>query len=304
VFATGAQSYDHWFTWKPRRDRNAFCAEVGLDPRRPFVLFLGSSPFIAPSEGPFVRRWIAALRAAPDPAVRDVGILVRPHPQNGPQWAHSDISDLEQVAVWPRSGADPVDRSSREDFHDSIHHCHAVVGINTSALIESAIVGRPVFTVLDGDFADTQGGTLHFAHLQRAGGGLLREAASLEQHVIQIAASLRDDDDFRERNDRFLEAFVRPHGLGRAAAPILADAVERAALAGSLPSRPAAPAQRLAGRAWHALSPLAAVAAGGPGGLDARRRRRRRAERETAMKMSDAGGQKPRSVILTAESER
>lgn len=303
VVATGAQSYDHWFAWKPQRDREAFCAEVGLDARRPFVLFLGSSPFIAPSEVPFVRRWIGALREAPDPAVRELGVLVRPHPQNGPQWADADLRDLGPVAVWPRSGADPVDRASRDDFHDSIHLCHAVVGINTSALIESAIVGRPVFTVLDGDFADTQGGTLHFAHLQHAGGGLLRQASTLDEHVAQIASSLRDDDGFVHRNDRFLEAFVRPHGLARPAAPILADAVERAALAGSLPQGPPSPAQRLAGPVWHALSPVAAAAARGLGASARRRDRRRRAARKAAMQTGGPSGQDGQRVGVTAKTK-
>jgi hypothetical protein len=302
VFATGAQSYDHWFAWKPQRDREAFCAEVGLDARRPFLLFLGSSPFIAPSEVPFVRRWIWALRRAPDPAVRDLGVLVRPHPQNGPQWADTDISDLGQIAVWPRSGADPVDRSSREDFHDSIHYCHAVVGINTSALIESAIVGRPVFTVLDDDFADTQGGTLHFAHLQQAGGGLLKEAATLDEHVAQIGASLRGDDGFQDRNDRFLEAFVRPHGLARPAAPILADAIERAAREGLPAQRPVAPAQRVAKPAWQVLSRVAAVVAPVLQARARRREQRRRAERKAAMHVKKSQGQ-AQSVTVTAESK-
>jgi hypothetical protein len=303
VVATGAQSYDHWFAWEPQRDRKAFCAEVGLDARRPFVLFLGSSPFIAPSEVPFVRRWIAALRESPEPAVRGLGVLVRPHPQNGPQWADADVGDLGDVAVWPRAGADPVDRASRDDFHDSIHHCHAVVGINTSALIESAIVGRPVFTVLDGDFAETQGGTLHFAHLQRAGGGLLKEARTLDEHVAQIAASLRDDDGFQARNDRFLEAFVRPHGLGRPAAPILADAIERAARDGSRPQRPAVPAQRAAGPAWQAASRLAAVAAPVLAVGARSRDQRRRAERKATMQVRKSDGQGRQSAPVTAESK-
>ncbi len=200
-----------------------------------------------------MQRWLAALRAAPDPAVRELGVLVRPHPQNGRQWEEADLRTLESVAVWPRGGADPVDRTSRENFHDSIHHCVAVVGINTSALIESAVVGRPVLTILDDEFADSQGGTLHFAHLQRAGGGLLQEARSLDEHVTQLAVALNGQDGFAVRNQRFLEAFVRPHGLRAPAAPILADAIERAAAAGPL-RRSSAPAERLSGPAWRALS--------------------------------------------------
>ena len=41
----------------------------------------------------------------------------------------------------------PVDTASRADYFDSIYHAAAVVGINTTAQIESAIVGRPVHTL-------------------------------------------------------------------------------------------------------------------------------------------------------------
>lgn len=242
VVATGAQSYDHWFTWPAERTREEFCSRVGLEAERRFVLFLGSSPFIAPEEVSFVRRWVAALRSAPDERVRELGVLVRPHPQNGRQWEEASPEGLDGVAVWPRAGADPIDPASRSDYHDSIRFCDAVVGINTSALIESAIVGRPVLTVLDEHFTDTQGGTLHFEHLRRAGGGLLREASSLDEHLDQLAHVLAGDDGFEDRNRAFLEAFVRPQGLDRPAAPLLADAIERAAAQGSQPPPPAPPA--------------------------------------------------------------
>jgi hypothetical protein len=229
---------------------------VGLDPARPFILFLGSSPFIAPDEVPFVRRWVAALRDSTDLSLQSAGVLVRPHPQNGEQWREADFGGLTGVVVWPRGGADPVDGASKSDYHDSIRHCAAVVGINTSALIESAIVGRPVLTVLDDEFAATQEGTLHFAHLRRAGGGVLHEAPSLEVHLEQLRAVLTGSDGAQDQNRAFLEAFVRPRGLETPAAPILADAIERAAVAG--PRELPAPAlvERLAGVAYHAVAAL------------------------------------------------
>jgi hypothetical protein len=256
VVATGAQSYDHWFSWQPARSRTEFCGQVGLDPERPFFLFLGSSPFVAPDEVPFVRRWLEALRDSPDPRLREAGVLVRPHPQNGEQWRRADLRELTGVEVWPRGGADPVDSASKADYHDSIHHCAAVVGINTSALIESAIVGRPVLTILDDDFAATQEGTLHFEHLRRAGGGVLYEASSLSEHMGQLGAVLERGQAFEERNRAFLEAFVRPHGLETSAAPILADAIESAAAMGPRPQSGRPLAERASALAFTAAMPL------------------------------------------------
>ena len=39
------------------------------------------SPVPDPVEPFFVKEWITALRASGDPALRDAGILIRPHPE-------------------------------------------------------------------------------------------------------------------------------------------------------------------------------------------------------------------------------
>ena len=57
------------------------------------------------------------------------------------------------------------------DFFDSLAYSAAVVGINTSALIESAIAGKNVFTILAPEFRGTQEGTLHFHYLVAEHGG-------------------------------------------------------------------------------------------------------------------------------------
>lgn len=233
IVVTGATAYDHWFAWQPTRDGAPFREEIGLPADGPLLLYLCSSPFIAPDEVAFVRRWLAAVRDALDPRVGDSAVLVRPHPQNAHQWRDVDLGDA-RATVWPRAGADPVDPRSRAVYHDSIHHADAVVGINTSAQIESAILGRPVLTVLDAHFDATQSGTLHFHHLADED-GMLIVAADLEAHVADLAAALEPSEAWRARNRRFLQSFVRPHGLERPASPLLADAIERAAAGGSLP---------------------------------------------------------------------
>jgi hypothetical protein len=62
---------------------------------------------------------------------------------------------------------------------------------------------------------------------------MLMVATSLEEHVRQLSEVLAGDEEFAQRNRRFLEEFVRPHGLERPAAPILADVLERAAATGT-----------------------------------------------------------------------
>lgn len=232
VVVTGAAAYDHWFTWTCRRSREAFCARAGLDPQRPYLLYLCSSKFIAPDEGPFVRRWIDEIRGSSS-VLRHAGVLIRPHPQNMDRWYDADISDLENVAIWPRGGGNPTDDESRADYYDSIAYSAAVIGINTTALIETAIVGRGVFTVLAPEFRDTQDGTLHFRHLREVNGGLLHVAGEMAEHVAALEAALQNPSAAAERCRRFVEVFVRPYGIDEAATPRLVAALEATAARGT-----------------------------------------------------------------------
>ncbi|HET9196602.1 MAG TPA: hypothetical protein VFO21_27195 [Vicinamibacterales bacterium] len=227
ITVTGAMVYDQWFARRPSTTRDEFCARVGLDPANVVLLYLCSSPFIAPDEVNFIEQWIAAIRRAPDPRVRGAGLLIRPHPENLQPWLRFGEIKLENVAVWPKGGVSPVDADSRNDFFDSMYHAAGAVGINTSAQIECGIVGRPVFTIRTPDYHRTQEGTLHFRHLTTEGGGLLNLADDFETHVRQIAEALDDPAGTRRRIERFVQVFTRPHGLAVEATPQMVAAIER-----------------------------------------------------------------------------
>ena len=261
VVATGAQLFDRWFVKQVTRDRAAFCARAGLPDTRPFLLFTGSSSFISESraEVAFVRRWIAAVRNSGDPTLRDMNILVRPHPYNSSGWEADPAADLPRVAVYPRRGYNPVDEENRADFFDSLYHSAAVVGINTSAMIEAAIIGRPVFSMLAEEFSGTQEGTIHFHHLLPENGGCVRIASTIEEHVRQLSERLQDPEAARAETQRFVGSFIRPHGLDRPATPIFVDAIEKLG-ARTAPAAEGAPA-------WaYAVRPVV-LAAAAPAGV-------------------------------------
>lgn len=229
VAVTGAPVYDVWFEARSTRTREEWCAETGLDAARPYLLYVCSSGFIAPDEDVHIARWVQRLRASSDPDLCDAQILVRPHPQHPLDRAR--LSRLPGVCVHPRSSELPVGEASRARYVDAIHHCAAVVGVNTSAMIESAIFGRGVHVHLTKRYRQTQGGTPHFRHLLVVGGGLLKATASLDEHHAGLGAALRGDDaeDTAARARAFLGDFVRPAGLDRPATPLLATAIEAVA---------------------------------------------------------------------------
>jgi hypothetical protein len=201
----------------------------------------------------FVRRWIAAVRNSPYAELRTANILVRPHPYNFHRWADDPVAGLPGVCVFPRQPYNPIDAESRNDFFDTLSHCAAVVGINTSAMIEAAIVGKPVCSMLAPEFTGSQEGTIHFRHLLPENGGFLRIAATLDEHVAQLGACLHDPEATRQETGRFVASFIRPHGVDRPATPIFVDAVAQLA-ASPAPSPEPAPGWR------HLVRPLLVAA--------------------------------------------
>lgn len=242
ITITGAHCFDRWFDHEPL-PRGEWCDRLGIDPQRPYVLYVGGSlgrrtlAEAGATEAQWVRRWVAALRAAPDRALRSATIVIRPHPKIredakvAREWAAVTFDDLEGVVLWPRDGTPmPISQEARSDYFQSLHHSHAVVGLNSSAMVEAAIVGRPVFSVEAPEFASSQHGVPHFAYLTDPECGLLYRSPNLDAHVEGLAEALhRSPDDPRSR--AFVEWFVRPGGINTPAASVFADAVEDAAAA-------------------------------------------------------------------------
>ena len=244
VVVTGAQCFDRWFDRSPSRNRSEFVRHVGLPDEGPYVTWVCSALFPgSPSEAEFVRRWVACLRASPDPAVRQVNIVVRPHPSRTADWNGVDWRAERGLTLW---GGNPVDESSRSDYFDTLHHSAAVVGLNTSAFIEAGIVGRPVLAILPPEFTSNQEGTIHFRYLTAADGGLLTTARTLDEHAQQLGAMLAGPPaGVLERQRRFVERFVRPQGWHVPATHVLADGIE--ALARMEPARARSHAGSLTG---------------------------------------------------------
>jgi hypothetical protein len=232
VVVTGAQCYDQWFGRAPSRSREAFCEQLGLDPARPIVLYVASSLFRKTADEPkFIEQWIAAVRGSDDPAVRGVSIIVRPHPARADDWHTTDLTEFKDVVLF---GSHPVDASAKNDYFDSFHHAAVVVGLNTSALLEAGVAGKPVLTILVPEISrDNQEGTIHFRYLLNVGGGLVQPGRGLDEHLAQLSATLADDRAGVERARRFTQAFIRPYGLEVPATPRFADAIEAA---GRLPA--------------------------------------------------------------------
>jgi FkbM family methyltransferase len=237
VTVVGAPRFDRFFDLRPRMSRSEFHEPLGLDAARPTLFYVCSSQLVSAAEIGFVRKWIGAIRGSTHAELRECNIVIRPHPDI----PLLDASEPVEDARWPalrgakgflsRPFDDPraiVLRTSdraQQGFFECIHHSAAVVGLNTTAELEAAIVGRPVFTIVAEDDADGQSSTLHFHYLLEEQGGCVRVARDLAQHADQLQAAIVSPPD-EAGIRRFAGVFLRPNGVDRAVAPQLADAIE------------------------------------------------------------------------------
>ena len=226
VVVVGAARFDDFFDRTVSTTRAEFAAEYGLDPEKPIVLYLGSSQLTGPNEMELIRRWAESIRASDDPALRN--LLIRPHPALRSSWASVDYSDLGHVAVSLHAS-----RGADQELFDSLHHAHAAVGLNTSAMLEAAIVGTPVHTLVLPGFDEGQLGTMHFHYLVEAYGGLATVARDLPEHQRQLSGLLTGPPTRSGRSRAFAQQFLRPHGIERRVSPILAAEIVRAGARGT-----------------------------------------------------------------------
>jgi hypothetical protein len=246
VSITGSTAFEHWATWEPSTTRKEFCGALGLAPEDPYLLYLGSSPFIAPAEGEFLAEWSAAIRTSGNLA--DAQILARPHPLNPFE------AQPPGVTIASPEPDDPSGEAARAAFFDAIHHSAAVVGILTSAMVEAAIIGRSVHTVLIKRYAATQRTLAHMRYLLPENGGMLVVAEDLPTHVRLLEDALAGRG--AVASEEFAASFMGRSTSGASAAARLADEVET--LSGAAVPDERSPARRAvaaiaAGVGWAVL---------------------------------------------------
>jgi hypothetical protein len=211
VIITGSPFFDKWFdAINAPTPRESFCARVGLDPNRPYVLYLGSSANIAKDETWLVREIEQAIRASDDPTINNIQVLFRAHPAN---WKNG-LGLLEDgVAVWPREGSLPDDEESFNDFRDSLAHAVAAIGLNTTGMVDAIVVDKPVISPLVDKYRLTQEKAQHFARMRSA----LYIAPTVADVITTIGKLSNGEDSLAEQRKEFVSRFVRPNGLDKSA---------------------------------------------------------------------------------------
>ena len=217
----GAPFFDKWFDAKTEvPSREAFCREVGLDPGRRILLYLGSSRRIAANEVWFVEKLRRFLRASKNEQLRGCQMLVRPHP------AHARIYEElsgDDVRVFPKDGELPETLEGFAKMRASFLHADAAIGINTSGMIDAVLADRPTFSVRIPRYAATQAEAKHFRYLEADDALYISDDLT---GVCEDLIRLYGGEDPKAENRRaFARKFARPRGLERSAGDVIAESV-------------------------------------------------------------------------------
>lgn len=235
IVVTGTARFDSFFELQLQASRQELCDRLGFDASQPIVFYAGSSKFVADDEVSFVARWLEEIRRSP--RLQAANVLIRPHPGDPDDWSALH-SPADRTAVVPSSRS-----TADQSLFDALHHSSVVVALNTSLALEAAIMGRPVVTIKASDFAHGQEGSVHFWYLLQDRGGVVKMSEDFDAHRQDLAAAVDGAWDAAAIR-RFAEGFVRPLGINRPVAPIVADAIEawvqesRREMGGRRPQRP------------------------------------------------------------------
>jgi hypothetical protein len=223
IFITGAPVFDFWFEMQPSLDFDSFTKKVAIGGHQPYVLYLCSSKYISGDETSFVQEFAAALRDNPHTA--HIKIMVRPHPLNAAIW---DGFEDQNIAIYPKDPSWVDNTRAKQDYYNSIYHSKAVIGVNTSAFLEAAILDKPCVTISIAQYGFKQSERGHFRHLLN--GNFLEVSDSFPEAASVITGILAGNDSKNAQRSKFVRDFIRPHGLDKSASEIIAKAIESAAL--------------------------------------------------------------------------
>lgn len=223
IIITGAPTFDFWFDMKPSLDHISFCKQVGIDAKQPFITYLCSSTSITGDESVFVRSFTDALLESEE--TKNITVLIRPHPLNASIWKGFHA---ENAMVWPEGGSLPDNPSAKLDYYNQLFYSTAVVGVNTSAMVEAAIVDRPCVTIISDRYKFTQAEMGHFRHLVTS--DFLEIANGFADAMEILTAIIRGRDSKSDNRKRFVREFIRPRGMDQSSSEFDARVIELAAL--------------------------------------------------------------------------
>lgn len=209
---TGSPFFDKWFNNShPSQSQVNFCSDNGLNEHLPTILYLGSSATIALDETWLVTEIKKAISNYPDKYINKTQIIVRPHPMN--YQIYKNIGKDVAVII-PKEGSLVNSKKDLEVFINCVKYSIAAIGINTSAMIDTLVLNKPVIAILDKKYSQTQSESIHFQQMKDMD---VLEIAKNVTDIPKIIQKLSKEDSRQDQRMEFIKKFIRPFSLTHSA---------------------------------------------------------------------------------------
>ncbi len=218
----GATTMDQWCPPPPPTPRRNFCQAHNLRQEDPIVSYFGGSSLATwGDESHFVDELRKVLDGSGDERLRKTQIIVRPHPR---YYRKYEKIDLHDVHIVPQGKFGWNSKEFPQIFYDTMYHSAAIVGVNTSAMLDALVIDRPVISILEKQYDHTQADTYHFSELIKSGAIYLKKPDEIEGTLIDI---FDGRDGLQEKRRQFVAGHLMPRGLGISAGEVIADEIEQ-----------------------------------------------------------------------------
>ncbi len=219
----GSPFFDKWFgNLKPSINRTVFCTKLGLNPNDPILLYLGSSGNIASDETWLIQEIRQSLDQAKDNRLNRTQLIIRPHPANAK--IYQKISKPKLI-IYPKGGSLPSTNEKLQIFYDTLYYASAVVGINTSAMIDAVIINKPIIAMMSEKYRQTQQEAQHFQHLLK--NNVMELAYSKNQFLKKFLDVLNGKDNLKKKRENFVSLYINPLGFKNTAGEVMANQIEK-----------------------------------------------------------------------------
>ncbi|MBI2617111.1 hypothetical protein HYW55_03205 [Candidatus Gottesmanbacteria bacterium] len=219
----GAPLFDKWFTiGKKIQTRKQFFGKLGIKEGQQYIIYLGSSANIAFDETWLVKNLAREIAKSPNQEIRNLILLVRPHGAN--QEIFKQIK-LRNVKVLFRSFEIADTKEAIEEFCLSLKYAICSIGINTSAMIDAVIIGKPVIALRPHEYERTNAiKALHFQYLLKK--NIYLQANTIGQAIAHIKRIEKMGNELKKSQNLFIRNYIQPYGLNTSAGEAASDIIE------------------------------------------------------------------------------
>ena len=224
IYVVGAAQLDVFFQKRFHLTREAFCADSGLRPELPIIVYaVGSPNFLKEHHGALD---MAARVARGD--LGDVQMIVRPHPLHDNGAMESQLREFYPRVVVQRTAqvdlalnARSQDECQIKEWVNTFRHADVVINLSSTVAVDAAILDRPVVN-LDYDpepgqpnqalVKDVNHSWTHFKPIAESGGVWL---ANDPEEVVEAVTTYLSNPGLHRDRRRWIAEYVCQHLDGR-----------------------------------------------------------------------------------------